>query len=557
MNTSNPLSDVINGIAVKYDVSTRNLQKSFDMEVQHSDLNAYDEVMDGSLFKENPTYKKLDELEEGDVWVWSDSFDYLTVELGDSEFEESGEYVYYSRYTHRGLSMFNRTCLLITEVTENHIKADFLGYAHANSSLTIKKESDYRQYVNIGRECLMMNEGDTNHVELKALYELSNVYEQNRDMIERKVNKIYEIAKDIFGESRVDLQRSIDVDDSSLVNDLFNRDYMHILLIHFPELEITNSKQERHTIEDLYIGLTISIDGSAGIFRGIRATLEAKEVNARYGHSHLSCGHYHFSGFCLGRGNFSDNMAILKTEYDEELWEICLTQMIFYLEWESLVGGPFHKIEKAITGGKSDEKYMSDYTVRDVTRELNNLMPEEMKENVVDLTIQDSGDGSTQLTIEGLDKVAKWIEEFDQEDYADVAEHADFEDFKKGFVYVSSDNRRIGYMKLREARNIVERRLASDEYKRKWINRGFDFNGEHIVQKVYVDEALYDESYQTAIVNMNSKLESYLSSYIMMNFMDKTTKQVEQYEQENQKYEEYKEQQEQFPEEIFACTSVF
>jgi hypothetical protein len=148
---------------------------------------------------------------------------------------------------------------------------------------------------------------------------------------------IKSIAIEIFGEERVD----------SDVNSKEN----FSLKIHFPELVITNSKNDVHTIKDIYVKFNININDiyevhKVGIsFDGARATVSLKEFISTYGHSHLPniclCN---YRGFCLGSSEFGIVINSLCLEPTPENWYLLLFSLENYLIWESLEGGPYRKI---------------------------------------------------------------------------------------------------------------------------------------------------------------------------------------------------------------------
>ena len=122
--------------------------------------------------------------------------------------------------------------------------------------------------------------------------------------------------------------------------------------IHFPHIHITNSRNGEHDIYDLYIRLTFYNDGGRlQEVEGNRATYNQAEFETAYSHSHLSSAVVNntaWGGFCMGAEEIVTDINELKSaslEGREELFEAFLFQLDIFLQWESLEGGPYKKIE--------------------------------------------------------------------------------------------------------------------------------------------------------------------------------------------------------------------
>ena len=119
--------------------------------------------------------------------------------------------------------------------------------------------------------------------------------------------------------------------------------------IHFPEIEITNSKRMKHTIYDLYVRLRFHSDGSLVDVDGTRSTLNQAEYESGYAHSHLSSSvvsNAAWGGFCMGGSEpIGNDIGALQMGYDPTIFEALLYQLEIFLGWESLEGGPYKKIQ--------------------------------------------------------------------------------------------------------------------------------------------------------------------------------------------------------------------
>lgn len=125
-----------------------------------------------------------------------------------------------------------------------------------------------------------------------------------------------------------------------------NEDNYFILIIHFPFIKITNSKNHSHIIKDLFIRLKFDerfllLTG----LEGCRTVLNVEEWKSGYMHSHLPrniVGNWGL--FCLGRSE----LAVIESEwrmadqvFDIIQFELWMYQIGAYLQWESLGGGPY------------------------------------------------------------------------------------------------------------------------------------------------------------------------------------------------------------------------
>ena len=155
---------------------------------------------------------------------------------------------------------------------------------------------------------------------------------------------IYEIAKDIFGEQYVDLR--------ILRNTEFN------IFVHFPEVNITNSRRHRHVIKDLYVKINVDLtnvtsktfsttDQIAHItISGWRGSLSDEEYQSQYSHSHFSGnGIERWSDFCLGSSDFAMILQTMKFSITPEDWTLLFLSLENYVSWESLEGGPYKMIQ--------------------------------------------------------------------------------------------------------------------------------------------------------------------------------------------------------------------
>ena len=156
-----------------------------------------------------------------------------------------------------------------------------------------------------------------------------------------KAEFICSIAKEVFPEERLDFTP-------------LSEEGRFDIIIHFPEIKITNSLEHEHVIKDIFVKFNISCiderdDDSKYIihFFGARTTLSLKEFISTYGHSHLPnhslCT---FNGFCLGSSDFGTLIQTVQFDPTPENWYLLFFSVENYLNWESLEGGPYRRMSQ-------------------------------------------------------------------------------------------------------------------------------------------------------------------------------------------------------------------
>ena len=99
-------------------------------------------------------------------------------------------------------------------------------------------------------------------------------------------------------------------------------DYPYHYYIHFPLIEITNSRNLKHIIKDLYVRFQFRSNGELYEIDGTRATFNQAEFESGYAHSHLSSlvvSDAAWGGFCFG------NESINNGSYDSFKYNIKCT----------------------------------------------------------------------------------------------------------------------------------------------------------------------------------------------------------------------------------------
>ena len=135
----------------------------------------------------------------------------------------------------------------------------------------------------------------------------------------------------------------------------------------YPEIEITNTNKEKHTIKNLVVVFSLKWDSYFKKWKidemtGLRLTLSYLELKKSYSHSHLSSssltGNFKSmtsAKFCLGSSTLGMSIAEYNTESNKEQSNLVLEGILYtldtYVTWESLEGVPHNYIRNLIPLG--------------------------------------------------------------------------------------------------------------------------------------------------------------------------------------------------------------
>ncbi|NLR61096.1 hypothetical protein HGH93_23545 [Chitinophaga polysaccharea] len=124
------------------------------------------------------------------------------------------------------------------------------------------------------------------------------------------------------------------------------------IIIHFPEVEISNTAGDIHQIKDLFVKLYVNQLGelqqrNGSYLHGIRSTVTQEEKEYKYAHSHLPSTDYNpnnFDCFCLGRGPLDEITHDLFTKFNPHSFNFLCLYLKDYVRWESTEGTPYRYI---------------------------------------------------------------------------------------------------------------------------------------------------------------------------------------------------------------------
>lgn len=195
--------------------------------------------------------------------------------------------------------------------------------------------------------------------------------------------QIFEIFKDFFGEPRVDLQGLIskesikdsieknfntfdELQEASLANIIATLVYTDCnIIIHFPEVRITNEYDKYVDVKNLWA--KVKIAHRSGILREKfsinRSEYPISHLMARYMHSHIPSISFDDLSFfqhpCTGTGPINRTIESLKIEFNSDLWALFCLELDKFMCTESIAGTPYHRLESI--GVSSNLCYNNDF----------------------------------------------------------------------------------------------------------------------------------------------------------------------------------------------------
>lgn len=244
--------------------------------------------------------------------------------------------------------------------------------------------------------------------------EFKEIIEKQYDECISRVNAVYSIFQDFFGEERTDLQGiktkaailSILKDEvvgsiinwsntnftredwkkyeasylSELPQDKLDYIFAHnnivkrlmirpgvkpFILVWFPHVTVTNEHDRSTEIDNLYAKVVIEYDGTIdGRFSLNRATYTLQHMKGNYMHSHVNVIPFNdfleFQVPCTGTGPINSTISSLCNEFDKDIWNLFCLELSKYVTVESISGTPYHYLEQLGTENmiKSPDTYI-------------------------------------------------------------------------------------------------------------------------------------------------------------------------------------------------------
>lgn len=128
------------------------------------------------------------------------------------------------------------------------------------------------------------------------------------------------------------------------------------IIVHFPNVRVTNEYDKFIDIQDLYARVKVTRDGKlANRFEMVRTTFPFSHYKSGYSHSHLPVLSANSLGSwknpCTGTGPIVDTQSTLTREYSLPIWGLFVYELSKYVTIESIAGTPYIRLE---TVGKGD-----------------------------------------------------------------------------------------------------------------------------------------------------------------------------------------------------------
>jgi hypothetical protein len=299
--------------------------------------------------KEETTFLSYKQAEEN--YIWCDNLNCLVLKENTAKV-----YVlYYSLLDNDDLSEY------ITDVgwNLNSFTDDFLDHTeiiHKNniSNYHYIKELNFYYIISDYEEHKLIYNPIDRLIYINEYHLLNNNFERNdkNEIIKIEIKNLdfsnienYEVFKSCLDDFHKDRWDIIPIFTSNYKKELN-------LVIFYPEINITNSRDFKHVIKELYVIVPLHVENKNFVFSGnlygFRTFQTSDERDSNYIHSHSNNSKILEIGkFCLGSGdiNLIIRNLMTRTNFSDVLLKGFLLTLDYYLTWESLEGGPHRKLE--------------------------------------------------------------------------------------------------------------------------------------------------------------------------------------------------------------------
>ena len=157
-----------------------------------------------------------------------------------------------------------------------------------------------------------------------------------------------------------DVVKEVVTEPTAFIDNLILRRYHAYLYIRFPKVTVTNEDDKSVDIDELYVLVIINGDGTLRYkFSMVRSSYPMIQWLSGYSHSHLPALYIsevpHFNYPCLGDGPIGLTQKSLKFEFNIDMWGLFAFELEKYVAQESLIGGPYIKLESIGRSNKATE----------------------------------------------------------------------------------------------------------------------------------------------------------------------------------------------------------
>lgn len=231
-----------------------------------------------------------------------------------------------------------------------------IGYIYhalnARSEQTIHGgDSVYVNFPNYGSDCIVCSNLDLDILDEQTYSQVK--FERMNGWVLYKAYQVQE-SEILKAQFKVKFKQITDLFEEVFPEyyDIQSENGKMIIIVHFPELNLTNTDRSKHYIKDLYIKFTFKETGAVENMWGIRGSITKGEHDFHYGHSHLSYGasahsagtEFTWNNFCLGESEFAVVYREIVRNFNINKFRRFIYQLPTYLGWESLEGGPHRRI---------------------------------------------------------------------------------------------------------------------------------------------------------------------------------------------------------------------
>ena len=157
-----------------------------------------------------------------------------------------------------------------------------------------------------------------------------------------------------------DVLREVFTEPTAYIDNLISRNNTAYLYIRFPKVTVTNEDDKSVDIDELYVLVPINGDGTLKReFSMVRSSYPMIQWLSGYSHSHLpsisTSSVPHFAYPCLGMGPLGSTQDNLRHEFNIDMWGLFAFELEKYVTQESLLGGPYIKLESIGKSSKATE----------------------------------------------------------------------------------------------------------------------------------------------------------------------------------------------------------
>ena len=165
-----------------------------------------------------------------------------------------------------------------------------------------------------------------------------------------------------------DVVKEVVTEPTAFIDNFILRNNPAYLYIRFPKVTVTNEDDKSVDIDELYVLVPINGNGTLKRnFSMVRSSYPIMQWLSGYSHSHLPSISInrtpHFAYPCLGNGPIGPTQDNLEDEFNIDMWGLFAFELEKYVTQESLLGGPYIKLESI---GRSREATEIKLYYRDV-----------------------------------------------------------------------------------------------------------------------------------------------------------------------------------------------